>query len=71
MEDLSDRSMPARLQRHLRDAVEEFLKEETGFEPGSSLSTRGMDFHHYTQSWRYRDIPIGIEIEVTVVDSAN
>ena len=71
MADISDRSMPARLQRHLTQAVTEFLTQETGFEPIAALSTRGMDFHDYTQDWQYLDIPIGVEIHVKVVDDAS
>lgn len=70
MEDeVIDRSMPARFQRHIAKAVSEFLEAETGFEPyGSMLQTTNMDFHHYQQSWRYHGISLGIQIEVTVVD---
>lgn len=68
MDDIVDRSMAARLQRHLKSAVEEFLLRETGNEPFASLETRGMDFHDYRESFRYLDLSLGVEIHVQVVD---
>lgn len=67
------RDMTVRLRRKLDRAVREFLEEETGIEPFTSMViSEGPGATSYEQSWRYPTITLpGINISVKVVDRSD
>ena len=69
-----DRRFSARLQRVLKDCVETFMKDETGFEPYMAMSIINDDDTdtfpaNFSFSLRYPDVPLGVKLNVTVVDN--